>query len=165
MKSNSMMFKILGGALILALLLGLTAVATDTEEDDPLVTLGYLVSTFKPALLADVETLVTSGVEDMALQLEQQVAGLAEAMESKETTIVTNDYAKKIITEGQSVSVDVGNEILWLSGAGNVNATCMTDTTAGTALLAGDALTTNHLYVATGAGTITATADGSYLIK
>lgn len=166
MKQKSLMFKLLGGALALTLVLGLAAVATGTNDStDPLVTLSYLTNTFKPDLLEDVEDMIDDKAEDMEKQVSTQATSLEKAMDSQSATVVSNDYAKKTVTAGQTVSVSVGNELLWLSGSATVGTSCLTDTTAGSAVSAATALSANHLYVATGSGTITATTDGTYLIK
>ncbi len=166
MKQKSLMFKLLVGALAVTLVLSLAAVATGSNDSsDPLVTLSYLTSTFKPDLLDDVEDMVSDAAEDVEKQVASQASSLEKAMDSQSTTVISNDYAKKTLSGGQTVSVSVGTEILWLSGSATVDTSCLTDTTAGASLGATGAMTANHLYVATGSGTITATDSGTYLIK
>ncbi|MFI3312913.1 MAG: hypothetical protein R3Y62_03415 [Eubacteriales bacterium] len=166
MKQNHLFLKILAGALGATLLLGMASMATGADStSDPLVTLSYLTGTFKDSLMGDVEDMVEDKADDMESQIKTQATALEKSMDSQDTTIVSNDFSRKTVASGGTIAVDVGDEILWLYGTATINVSCLSDTTAGTTLSATSALSDNHLYIATGSGTITATADCAYLLK
>ena len=170
----------LGAAALAALCLmaGIALAAGEGSQTDPLVTLSYLTQTVIPSILDQVDgkvdayqqTLVdklTGVVQDYSSQMDEAVKDL----DSKKTA----SYAVVTLKKGQQLKMEVGCEVMLRIGTAQCVSSStpgLIDVTTGGALNNGEALVTNHLYMATITGrSVSATANtvkvlvrGSYTI-
>ena len=157
------------GALALALtaLVGAAAYAAGAgTSSDPLVTVSYLENTFTPSVTASVNAQIsaarTSLDDALAARVRSFEANLAQA--PAQTGAQAGDYVSLTLAAGQTLDVTPGAELLFLSGKATA-AAALTDTTAGASVASGGALSAYHLYIATGTGTVTASAESKLLVK
>ena len=145
--------KIIIAVLAVLLLAGVAAYAATSygSREDPLITKSYLDQVVKPQLEADLK--------------ERLDAAAAEMLSS-----APGEFVQVELTAGQTLRCAVGTQLLPVRGT-LAAAGPMSDTTAGSALAAGDALSANHLYLATeaggasAAGTATVLVSGAYLVE
>ncbi len=166
MKYNPLYIRMMTTLLAVATVVALTVIASGAgTTDDPLITLSYLNGTFRDSLVKE----VTDTVEDLESDLEKSVnthgKALESAMNNQDMTIVQSDYTVVSLAPGETVSLEIGTEVLWLSGTATVQNAVLTDTTTGSKLPATGKLTANHLYVSTGNSTITASDGAQCLVK
>ena len=115
------------------------------SQTDPLVTLSYLNETFAAQIMDKVDDL-----------LAQRNASLdKEAPDGGSYIVVT-------LAAGQVLAGEAGCEVLLRSGSAQCDAS-LVDTTSGSNLSAGAALTVNHLYLMPESRSI-ATTDGAVLL-
>ena len=112
------------------------------SQTDPLVTLSYLNDTFTAQIMDKIDDLLT-----------QRNAGL------DQETPDGGVYTAITLTAGQALSGEAGCEVLLRSGSAQCDGV-LVDTTSGSSLSAGTALTVNHLYLMPESRSIT-TADGA----
>ncbi len=153
--------KIVAAVLALAVtaLCGTVALAAAGGENDPLVTLSYLNQTVIPDILRQVEEKTAAKQRelerDLSAQIEAYKADSGSSEEDLGFTLVT-------MTEGQTLNVSVGCEMLLRIGSARVNANgspALIDETTGESIIPGASLEENHLYMATIAErSLTATA-------
>ena len=144
-------WKIALAAVCVCFLFSVAYAATAGSADDPLITKSYLDGPF----LEQVRSLVDQTVAGRKAELEEM---LEEAVRN-----AGNVFTVVTLSQGQVLEGDVGCEVVLRAG----NAVCgatdgegLIDTTAGTVLGGGEALTANHLYMVTiGARTVTAASD------
>ena len=136
--------------LAAAILAGVAVYAAGSygSKEDPLVAKSYLDSVLKP-------------------ELEKELKNeLNEAL--SEVRSGSGDFSVLTLRSGQTVTCEVGCEILPRIGsvqAYGASAPAMLDTTSGSSVSSGAALTANHLYMVSIAGNgITATADNTYVL-
>lgn len=155
-------WKIVVIALCIALLLTGVYAAAAGSEGDPLVTLSYLKNVFTGQIQTMVNEAVTAGQEqnksDLNAAIDEWDSKVSEAVkEALEAPVVEEpaSFVPAALAEGKSISVEAGCEVIVRSGAPvcNVN---LIDQTDGSVLEAGKSMKANHLYIAAGAGKITA---------
>jgi hypothetical protein len=130
-------------ALVLGIGIGSYASSGYGSADDPLITLSYLTDKLTPDLMAQVD----KRLDALRAALEERFTGLLKAQGS----VKSETYTLVSLSSGQTLTGDVGCEILLRSGAATaVNA--LADTSAGSAAGAGTSITANHLYLVTAAG-------------
>jgi hypothetical protein len=157
---NKKLIMILSVALALVLIAGVSAYAATNygSSSDPLITLSYLNDTFTPSIVSKFQT-----------QIDTALAGQTGGATATTYKVVT-------LSKGQKLTGSVGCEIMLRVGSASAQGSdtpCLVDTTGGTSLSSGSALTANHLYMVTIANNgITATAAtvkvlvrGSYTIS
>ena len=152
-------------AAVLALVLmitGVSAYATAGGKNDPLVSLSYLNETFLSTVTEKVQGMIKSRDEELKAELSKEIAAAerelaAEYGSGSEGSNMPGEYETTtfvVVTleKGQTLVGMVGCELMLRVGT----ATCvadsspgLVDTTAGTTLAGGKALTANHLYMAT----------------
>ena len=165
MKKWSKQWTIRAGALALATAcLGAGVVlAAGGDENDPLVTLSYLEQTAISQVVEEVEEHAAvrqreESFDSLIAQYRQESAG---GGTSASYTLVT-------MTSGQTMSLEVGCEVLLRIGCATVNANtspALIDLSTGGTVESGTSLTRNHLYMATIADrTLTATAGDVKLL-
>lgn len=155
----------LGALALSAVLLGTVAALADGgDQNDPLVTLSYLNQTAIPQIVKQVE-------EKTALrqqELEQSLAQLIEqyrqnAGQGSSGTGSGAGYTLVTMTNGQTMSLEVGCELLLRVGTASVRSDgspALIDLTSGGTVNSGASLTKNHLYMSTIEGrTLTASAN------
>jgi len=164
MNQRHLFGKILTVALAATVLLTITALAAGTSQD-PLVTLGYLTGTYKTNLLSEVNTAIAAKEKQLSAEFASQVASLSHASSGQMPSPAATEYRTVELQAGQSATVEAGGEVLVLSGTLQTPAVGLTDVTAGTAVGINGTLTANHLYVASVASTVQATAAARLLVK
>ena len=142
------MKKILTSFLALALALGalgmtMAAAAEPGSSKDPLVTLSYLEDVFLDAILEKVDARIKERDEKLA----EKISGT-----SGETASDAQTFAVVTLTEGQTLTGDIGCEVMLRVGSAVCaapSAPGLIDETAASTLNSGGALVQNHLYMMT----------------
>lgn len=141
------------------------------EQDDPLITLGYLNKVALPQVVEQVEErtaqrqaeLEKTFDEQLALYRQQAAQGSAGSTGGTAGSENGVSFTLVTLSRGQTMSLEVGCELLLRVGSASVNAAtspALTDMTTGGSIDSGTSLTRNHLYIATIPDrTLTATAD------
>ncbi|NLM83126.1 MAG: hypothetical protein GX189_00235 [Clostridiales bacterium] len=169
---------VLGVAFISAAgILGLGASDAGTQ-DNPLITLSYLNEQFKPQVLLSFDEKLAAESAAAQQRLDARIAEYIQTVDAKirEADIGSVGFTLVTLSRGQTVTCAVGTELLLRIGTAQAygpSAPALVDSTAGTTLSAGQALTANHLYMVTIQGNgFKATADtvkilirGDYLIQ
>ena len=152
MKWNSVRLRAAGIALAILLAVGITvyAAANYGSQEDPLITKSYLDSVVQPALEQELEARLT--------------AALGEAEYDSGAFVLLT------LQNGQQVTGEVGTELLPRFGSAAAYAydsgdVALVDTTAAAAVMNGDTLAANHLYMVTIRGNgFVATADNTKIL-
>jgi len=133
-----------------ALLAGVAVYAASSygSKDDPLVAKSYVEDVLQPEL-----------EEKLSEELSDALGELRSG---------SGDFTVLKLRSGQTVTGEVGCQILPRLGtvqAMGASSPALVDTTAGTSVAAGTALTANHLYMVSIAGNgVTVTADSTYVL-
>jgi len=155
-------WKIAAAAVCVLFLLTVAYAATGGTENDPLVTLSYLNKVFA----GRVEELVEQTVIDQKDEYQNELNDAIEEWDEKVQQAIDEagvsggngtTYTLVTVEADQMLLLDAGSEVILRSGAANWTAADeggLMDTTAGGAPAAKQALAANHLYLATGVGTI-----------
>ena len=159
-------------ALALVLVVaGVSAYATAGGKNDPLVSLSYLNETFLTTVTEKVQELIGSRDAELKTAFSEEIAAAEREIAAEygsEGSNLPGDYETTtfvVVTleKGQTLVGKIGCELMLRVGS----ATCvadsspgLVDTTAGSTLAGGKALSANHLYMATVDGRgLAATAD------
>ena len=157
-KMDKQRWNALAAGVLGAALLASGAAWAAGEQEDPLVTLGYLEKVALPQVVAQVEEKTAQRQAELQKTFDEQLAlyrqqvsqggqGGAGGGDGVSFTLVT-------LSRGQTMSLEVGCELLLRVGSASVNAATSGSIDSGTSL------TRNHLYIATIPDrTLTATAD------
>ena len=167
-----MKVKIFTGALILAviaLISGATilAVAAPGTQGDPFITLDYLINSFKPQIMAEVnntEQELSNAIDTKINELESRIQ---QNHDSAPTLSSTEVFSVVTISNGQTLTCSVGAEIMLRVGtaAGLGSDPALINYTSGSSLSAGDALIVNNMYLVTIEGNgIKATSDTARIL-
>ncbi|NBI66012.1 hypothetical protein D1646_04140 [Pseudoflavonifractor sp. 60] len=159
----------LGALALSAVLLGTgAALAEGGDQNDPLVTLSYLNQTAMPQIVKQVEEKTAARQKELEqtfaslISQYQQQAGNSGSVSSAGYTLVS-------LNDGQVMGLGVGCEVLLRVGGVTVQADsspALIDLTSGGTVIAGTALTKNHLYMATIADrTLTASGAVRLLVR
>ena len=134
-------------ALAVLLLAGVTAYAATSygTQDDPLITKSYLDEVMKPEIERELQT----KLEAAAAEMQRSAPG---------------EFAAVSLKAGQTLRCAAGCQLLPVSGSVSALG-ALSDTTAGSAVEAGSALSLNHLYLATETGGVTAQAEATVLVS
>lgn len=169
-----------GGLMTLALVGVAVAAGQQGSKNDPLVTLGYLNDQALPAILEQVDGKVADKQTELEKKLDTVVDGYVKEVESKLSGSSGSSSSGGVfqivnLKAGQTVVGTAACEFLLRSGSAvcvSDSAPGLIDTTAGSTLSGGSALTANHLYLATidGRGVkastdVTIMVRGGYTIK
>lgn len=135
--------------LLLLVLNATVSLAADAgSSGDPLVTLSYLNDTYLSTILNRVDAKITSRNTTIGQQIDQKIAqsgGTGSGTTASSFVLVT-------LSKGQSLKLELGSEVLLRVGTASCVASStpgLIDSTAGTTINNGAALTKNHLYMAT----------------
>ena len=156
--------RFLPAALALALLCTGAALAANGDKSDPLVTLSYLEQTALPSVVSQVETKAAQRQTELAKNLSDQIAAYQQQTGSTGgNSGSAAGYTLITLTSGQTLSLDVGCEVLLRVGTATVrtndSSAALVDMSAGNTVNNGTSLTKNHLYMSTIAGrTLTPTS-------
>jgi len=164
-----MKLKIITGIVVLAaiaLISGATilAMASPASQQDPLITLDYLVNTFKPQILSDVrnsEQVLSRSFDAKITDLEERL--LSNQANSNQVAPGASDvFTVVALTKDQSVTCPVGTEIMLRIGTatGSGTSPALVNYTSGAALEPGATLVANNMYLVTIEGNgVKATSD------
>ena len=167
----------LGALALTAVLLGTgAALAAGGDQNDPLVTLSYLNQTAIPQIVKQVE-------EKTALRQQELERSFAQLLEQYGQTGTPGGtpggsgvgYTLVTMTNGQTMSLNVGCEVLLRVGTATVRSDgspALIDLTSGGTVNSGASLTKNHLYMSTiegrsltaGANTVKLLVRGGYSV-
>ena len=160
------MTKILAAALAVILLTGAAVYAADAgTAEDPLVTLSYMTNTFRQEISELFRSQLDETANALANTMDSQVAALEQNLQTQDTTASqVEDTAWQTVTlaAGQSLTVDDGAQVLFVSGTAAFSGGYAVDTTDGNAAARMD-LAANHLYTVSTAGIIS--GEGRLLLK
>ena len=143
----------LGAALVLTALCGGAALAATGDQSDPLVTKSYLEQTAIPNIVSQVEAKAAA----RQTELEKNLAAQIEQYKKDVAAMGTGggsgaSYTLVTLTSGQTMSLDVGCEVMLRVGTATVKAAtspALIDVSTGNTVNSGTSLTKNHLYMAT----------------
>ena len=156
-------------ALIIVIGAGMFASAAPGDSSDPLVSLSYINETVIPALTAKLEGMVGDAKSELSDSFDSTLEEFKDSLNAETVTNALDDignrseYKTVELSDGQSVMLDTGCEVLFVSGEGLSNGT-LSDTTAGVSMENGR-LEANHLYLCTGSVAIIADGEAELLIK
>lgn len=180
MKQKKWPVRLISGGLVTLALVGVAVAAGQQgSKNDPLVTLSYLNDQALPAILSQVDKKVSDKQSELEQKLNTVVDGYVKEVEGKlsGSSGSSSGGVFQIVNlkAGQTVVGTAACEFLLRSGTAvcvSDTAPGLIDTTAGSALSGGSALTANHLYLATidGRGVkastnVTIMVRGGYTIK
>ena len=153
MKTRSKWIALASAFGLTALCVG-AALATGGDQNDPLVTLSYLEQTALPGVVEQVEIKSTArqaelekALADQIAKYKQEIAALAGSGSAGSAS-----YTLVTLTSGQTMSLDVGCEVMLRVGTAKVNSNtnpALIDIASGQAVNSGTSLAKNHLYMAT----------------
>ena len=113
--------RIVPAALALALLCTGAALAANGDKSDPLVTLSYLEQTALPSVVSQVETKAAQRQTELAKNLSDQIAAYQQQTGSTGgNSGSAAGYTLITLTSGQTLSLDVGCEVLLRVGTATV---------------------------------------------
>ena len=167
------------GALALtAVCLGTgAALAATGGQSDPLITLSYLNDTALPSVVTQVEEKAAARQSELSRSFTDQITQYRSDMEAiTGTGSGSAAYTLVTLSAGQTMSLEVGCEVLLRVGSATVSAAtspALIDVSSGGTINSGTALTQNHLYMATiadrtltaGSGTVKLLARGGYQVS
>ena len=152
-----------GMAVLAAVMLisgaSVVALASPATTSDPLISLSYLNGPFRTAMnthVASQAATLTAEFNARAAQVEAQVTGSIAA--NQRATFVL-----RTLNNGQALSIADGAEVMLRGGSANITAGAFINYTTGGDQSSG-ALAHNNMYIAAGAGTITATANATTIL-
>lgn len=161
MKHRGLRRAALIGVAALVMLGVMLSVAAQGDENDPLVTLGYLTGVFSVQMDQKIAEAVDAAKAELSQKLDAAAAGYLAEMDDR---LARSDggasFVTVTLTAGQTLSGKAGIEVVVRSG-GAAAAGGLTDVTAGEAVAAGAALAVSHLYIPDAAGAILTTAIGA----
>ena len=153
MKTRSKWIALASAFGLTALCVG-AALATGGDQNDPLVTLSYLEQTALPGVVEQVEIKSTArqaelekALADQIAKYKQEIAALAGSGSAGSVS-----YTLVTLTSGQTMSLDVGCEVMLRVGSASCvspSSPGLIDETAASVLQNGGALVQNHLYMMT----------------
>ena len=140
-------------ALVLAALCGGAALAATGDKNDPLVTKSYLDQTVIPDIVSQVETKAAARQSELEKNLAAQIEQYKKDVAAMGTGGGSGaSYTLVTLTSGQTMSLEVGCEVMLRVGTATVNAAtspALIDVSTGGTINSGTSLTKNHLYMAT----------------
>ena len=135
------------------------AVASPATTTDPLISLSYLNGPFQTAINAHVASQVTSLTNTFNTRATQAETAVRNAISSNQA----QTFVLRSLNNGQALSIPDGAEFMLRAGSANISSGAFVNSTAGTDQSSG-ALAANNMYFAAGAGSITATANGTTVL-
>lgn len=147
-------------ASLTLLTISVVAAGTAGSSSDPLVTLSYLNEKFLPELLGQVDEKLTARGESVSKELDTQVEADIKRLEEKYggqtssggSTGTAESFTVVTLTNGQILYGGIGCEVMLRVGTAVAVAPSspgLIDTTDGTTIDSGKALTKNHLCMMT----------------
>ena len=149
----------------IALVSGATylALAYPGTQEDPVITMDYLNTYFKPQIMTE----VSKTEQELMQAFDIKIAELEERLKAEQSSAVqVQNSAEKFslvtLSSGQTMTCSVGAEVMLRIGTatGTGSAPALVNYTDGSTLAAGAALTANNMYLVTIEGNgLKATAD------
>lgn len=140
---------------------GVYAATAYGTQSDPLITLSYLTDSLQPALLSEVESEVDAAAGKLEEAFEKALAQAG--------SISVDTYMVVSLSSGQTLTGEVGCEIMLREGSARVSALSspgILDSSGGSTLEDGAAVTVNHLYMVSDDGNgVTATSSVKLLVR
>ncbi len=174
MKQKNWPLRLLSGGLVTAALIGVAVAAGQQgSQSDPLITLSYLNQQAIPSILEQVDDQVAAREAQLKGQLESVSDGYLQEVEDKLNGTGTSSAGGVFqivnLKAGQTVVGKAACEFLLRTGSGvcvSDSSPGLIDTTTGSTLAGGSALTANHLYLGTidGRG-VKATTDVTIMVR
>lgn len=156
MKLKKKLLITLGVIVAVAFISGASILAASTlgTQQDPLVTLSYLTSQFKPQLLSEVDASIDAAEASMAPGLESKITGFRSEIDAKLSSASNKEatsFTLVTLSKNQTVSCGIGTELLLRVGTATAagSTPALVDTTTAASLTGGTALTANHMYMVT----------------
>lgn len=149
--------------------LGVFVVASSTVggESDPLITKSYLEEQVTPALRNEVNATAEAEMDEKLVELNQELEALRQQV-SQTMVGGTGQYEVVSLDKGDSITLNVGTQVLLRSGVARATSTdnpSFVNLTQGSTINTGSNLTANHLYLASATGrSILATSDDTVLM-
>lgn len=144
------------------------AASTAGTSSDPLVSLSYLTGVFQPTVMSEVDKAVSSNETQLKSDLNTAISNWDKKVSGAGSSAGSSAYTVVTLASGESVVGSVGCEVMLRVGSAKVvtkESTGLIDTTAGSTLAGGGALSANHLYMVTiDTRTVTATAATTKLL-
>lgn len=126
---------------------GVSAIAAQGSQEDPLVTLSYLNQVVTPQLESKVESAVKENAQTLSKELNDAISDYEQRVsETLAGAGASNRFVSRTLSQGESLTPGAGREVLILSGNA-VAAGTLSDTTAGKSVNDGSSLESGHLYV------------------
>lgn len=123
--------------------IGVYAATTAGSQSDPLITLSYLTDSLQPGMMSEVETEVDSAAKKLEEAFDKALADAE--------SISADTYKVVSLSSGQTLKGDVGCEIMLREGTAAALGS-LSDSSGGTSLSSGSALTANHMYLVLSSG-------------
>ncbi len=153
MKTKKKIMLALGVLVAVAFISGASILAATTlgTSTDPLVTLSYLTGKLKPQIMSDVNAGISAAEASLAPSLDAKISGFKADIDSKSSSSSsqTAGFAVVSLNQNQTLVCGIGTEILLRLGTASAvgSAPALVDSTSGSTLSAGGALTANHMYL------------------
>ena len=178
-KMDKQRWNALAAGVLGAALLASGAAWAAGEQEDPLVTLGYLEKVALPQVVAQVEEKTAQRQAELQKTFDEQLALYRQQVsQGGQGGAGGGDgvsFALVTLSQGQTMSLEVGCELLLRVGSASVNAAtspALIDLTTGGSIDSGASLVRNHLYIATipdrtrtpSAGTVRLLVRGGYSV-
>ena len=155
MKLKNKLLITLAVVVAVAFISGISILAATTfgTTNDPLVTLSYLTQKLKPQIMAEVSAEISAAQATQQPALDAKVNEFKATIDAKlgGTTAESAGFTLVTLSKNQTVSCAVGTELLLRIGTATAtgSAPALVDSTTGSSLSSGSALTANHMYMAT----------------
>ena len=144
------------GLTALCVTVGVVLATGAGPENDPLITLSYLNTTVKPAILEQVDDKVADYEQGLVDKLDGAIQDYSQDMEdalkAQQDQPKAASYKVVTLRKGQVLSLDIGCEVMLRIGSAvcvSPSSPGLIDVTGGATLDDGKDLVTNHLYMAT----------------
>jgi hypothetical protein len=149
--------------LTVTLLTGAAVYAADAgTAEDPLVTLSYMTTTFKQEITELFQSKLDRTASNLEQTMAQQVSAVSKSQQTAATAAQDTAWQTVTLTAGQALEVSAGAQVLPLSGSASFSGGTISDTTVGASAKSA-ALTADHLYLVSAAGTVS--GEGQLLVK
>ncbi|UOO37386.1 hypothetical protein IZU99_09010 [Oscillospiraceae bacterium CM] len=143
----------LGVIVAVVLISGVSILAATNlgTSSDPLVTLSYLTNKLRPQIMSDVSANISAAEVSMSSSLDTKLDAFEADINARVSGSGQTGFTVVTLSKDQTVTCAAGAEVMLRVGTASAagGSPALVDTTAGSTLVAGDALTANHLYMVT----------------
>jgi hypothetical protein len=159
MKFKKKLLIAIGVVVAVAVISGVSILAATNlgTSSDPLVTLSYLTNKLKPQLMTEVQSAITAAETSLKAALDAKIDSFEADIEGKLSGSGSGSggdvdtFTVVTLSKNQVVTCGIGAEIMLRVGTATAAGSnpALVDSTAGSTVSAGGALTTNHMYLVT----------------